>query len=254
LTSAPGTRALIRGYVVIRDTADYVTVSRLDVDGHDVVPITIHVYGDNAILNDLDVTNERKLNDTFTGSCVLLGGLHLPAYRAIVQGSRINDCGSSGHDHGIYAAFPRQAVIRDNYIYDSPGYGISMYPDAQRTLIIRNVIDGNERGNITFSGEAAGNEFDSDYASSNNTVTRNVITNARSRYNIESFFPSLEPVGNNVAFNCVWNAPWGNFGYTKGYSRSNNIEADPRYVDEARKDFRLRDDSPCRGMGPGRRP
>jgi hypothetical protein len=254
LRSAPGTRALIRGYVVIRDSANFVRLANLDVDGHDVMPITVHVYGDDAVLDGLDITNRRKVNTTFTGSCLLLGGSGLPAYRPSVEASRIHDCGSSGHDHGIYAEFPRSAVIRGNYIYDSPGYGISMYPDAQRTLIVRNVIDANGRGNITFSGEAAGGEYETDYASSGNTVNRNIITNARSRYNVESFFPSLRPFGNSVTFNCVWRAPWGNFGYTYGYARSRNVEADPRYVNQFRKDFRLRPGSPCREMGPRRPP
>jgi hypothetical protein len=254
LRSAPGTRARIEGYLVIRDSANFVTVRNLDVDGHGVGPITVHVYGDHALLDGLDVTNRNKLNVTNTGSCILLGRVGLPVHHAVVQRSRIHHCGSSGHDHGIYAEFPRDAVIRDNYIYASPGYGISMYPDAQRTLITRNVIDGNGHGNITFSGEAAGKEYAQDFASSGNRVTLNVITNARSRYNIESFFPSLRPSGNSVSFNCVWNAPWGNFGYTAGYSRSNNIEADPQYRDPARGDFRLRPGSPCRGKGPRARP
>jgi hypothetical protein len=253
LRSAPGTRALIQGYVVIRDSANHVTLSRVDVDGHDGRPITIHVYGDDALLDDLDVTNRNKVNRTYTGSCILLGRAGLPTFRPIVQRSRIHNCGSSGHDHGIYAEFPRNAVIRDNYIYDSPGYGISLYPDAQRTLIARNVIDANGHGNITFSGEKAGKEYDQDYASSRNRVVQNVIANARSRYNVESFFPSLQPVGNILSRNCVWNAPWGNFGYTSGYARSGNLEVDPRYVNRERKDFRLARGSLCRSAGPSQR-
>jgi hypothetical protein len=253
LRSAPGTRALIRGYVVIRDSANYVTVSHLDVDGHDVLPITFHVYGDNAVLDDLDVTNRDKVNSTFTGSCILLGRYGLPAFRPTVERSRIHDCGSSGHDHGIYAEFPRYAVIQDNYIYDSPGYGISMYPDAQHTLIFQNVIDGNGHGNITLSGEKGGKEYAQDYASSWNRITQNVIANPGSRYNVESFFPSLRPTGNSVSRNCVWNAPWGDFGYTSGYARSGNLEVDPQYVDQQRKDFRLSGGSPCRGAGPSAR-
>ena len=250
LRSAPGTRARVAGYVVIRDSANYVTFAHVDVDGHDVTPITVHVYGDDAILSDLNVTNRDKRNDTYTGSCILLGRHGAPTFRALVEKSRIHDCGSSGHDHGIYAEFPRAAIIRDNYIYDSPGYGISMYPDAQSTFVTRNVIDGNGHGNVTFSGEQAGGEYPQDMASSRNVLTRNVIANARTRYNVESFFPSLSPVGNTVTFNCVWNAPWGNFGYTSGYDRARNIERNPLYVDRRSKDYRLQPGSPCRGMGP----
>ena len=46
LMSAPGSRALLRGYIWIKDSADGVTLSDLDVDGHDVAPITVQVQGD----------------------------------------------------------------------------------------------------------------------------------------------------------------------------------------------------------------
>jgi hypothetical protein len=250
IRSAPGMRARVLGYVLIRDSANFVTLAHLDVDGHDVTPITVHVYGDDAVLSGLNVTNRDKRNEGYTGSCILLGRYGAPTFRPLVEKSRIHDCGSSGHDHGIYAEFPRAAIIRDSYIYDSPGYGISMYPDAQDTFVTRNVIDGNGHGNVTFSGEDGGEEYPQDFASSRNTLTRNVIANARSRYNVESFFPSLQPIGNSVTLNCVWNAPWGNFGYTSGYSRARNIERNPLYLDRRNKDFRLQPGSPCRGMGP----
>ena len=118
--------------------------------------------------------------------------------------SRIHHCGggNGGHDHAIYSEFSRRAVIRDNYLYDNPGFGISMYPDTQYALIEHNVIDGNgyeNRGNVTFSGEEAGGEYDRDYASSYNILRRNIISNARARYNVESYYPSLQPTGNLVA-------------------------------------------------------
>ena len=252
IRSAPGTRALVRGYIQIKDSANFVTLSHLDVDGHDVSPITIHVYGDDVVLDDLQVTNRNKENSTYTGSCILLGRDGMPTFRPLIQRSRIHNCGSSWHDHGIYAEFPRQGVIRDNYIYDSPGYGISMYPDAQRMLVIRNVIDSNGHGNMTFSGEKAGGEYGQDYASSFNTVTQNVIANAKSRYNVESFFPSRRPTGNIVVRNCVWNAPWGNFGYPGGYARAENIHVDPQYVNREGKDLRLKPGSACRKFGPSK--
>ena len=157
LTSAPGTRALLRGSVWIKDSANGVKLSNLDIDGHDVTPITVQVHGDGAVLRLLDITNRNKLNSTSTGSCLLLGHT-APAFDALVQQSRIHNCGggNGGHDHGIYSEFSRRAVIRGNYIYDNPGYGISMYPDTQDALIEHNVIDGNgyeNRGNVTFSGE-----------------------------------------------------------------------------------------------------
>ena len=142
----------------------------------------------------MNITNRNKRNSTSTGSCLLLGHIGTPAFRTRVFRSRIHNCGGGnrGHDHGIYSEFSRRAVIRGNYIYDNPGFGISMYPDTQYALIEHNVINGNayeNRSNVTFSGEAAGGEYDRDYASSNNVLRRNIISNARARYNVESYYP-----------------------------------------------------------------
>ena len=255
LMSAPGSRALLRGYIWVKDSADGVTLSDLDVDGHDVAPITVQVQGDRAILRRLNITNRNKLNSNNTGSCVLLGIVTAPAVDPVVEQSRIHNCGggNGGHDHAIYTEFTRRAVIRNNYLYDNPGFGISMYPDTQNALIEHNVIDGNgyeNRGNVTFSGEEAGGEYDRDYASSNNILRRNIISNARARYNVDSYFPSLQPRGNLVSRNCVWNAPFGNFGGRSGYRLSLNLIAPPNFRNRAAKDFRLRAVSRCRGKGP----
>jgi Right handed beta helix region len=255
LTSAAGSRALLLGSVWIKDSANGVTLSDLDIDGHDAVSITVQVHGDGALLRRLDITNRNKLNSTSTGSCLLLGHYGTPAFDPLVEQSRIHNCGggNSGHDHGIYSEFSRRAVIRDNYIYDNPGYGISMYPDTQDALIEHNVIDGNaseNRGNVTFSGEEAGGEYDRDYASDNNLLRGNIITNSRARYNIESYYPTIQPSDNLVTNNCVWNAPWGNAMPDGGFAYTANLDRDPLFVDRAAKDFRLQAGSPCAGMGP----
>ena len=76
-----------------------------------------------------------------------------------------------------------------------------MYPDTQNALIEHNVIDGNgyeNRGNVTFSGEEAGGEYDRDYASDNNLLRNNIVTNSSARYNIDSYYPTIQPSGNLV--------------------------------------------------------
>jgi hypothetical protein len=255
LASVARARARLRGRVWIRDSANWVKLSHLSIDGHDAVPITVTVHGDDALLRRLNITNRNKINSTSTGSCLLLGHIGTPAFRPRVLRNRIHNCGGGnrGHDHGIYSEFSRRAVIRNNYIYDNPGFGISMYPDTQNALIEHNVIDGNayeNRSNITFSGEEAGGEYDRDYASDNNLLRRNIISNARARYNVESYYPSLQPTGNLVTRNCAWNAPLGNFGERSGYRLSNNRSAPPAFRNRAAKDFRVRAGSRCRGYGP----
>lgn len=257
IRSLPGVRALLRGYVWIKDSADGVTLAHLDLDGRKAGPITVQVQGDGALLHALDITNRNKINSTNRGSCVLLGIVGAPTFDTTVEGSRIHNCGggNGGHDHAIYSEFARRAIIRNNYLYDDPGFGISMYPDSQGNLIEHNVIYGNgyeRRGNITFSGEVAGAEYNRDYASSNNVVRYNLITHARARYNIDSYFPSNQvlPTGNVVTESCVWKAPWGPITSEGGFSYTKNREVDPLYVDRAHRDFRLQADSPCAGWGP----
>ena len=116
-----------------------------------------------------------------------------------------------------------------------------MYPDTQDALIEHNVIDGNgyeNRGNVTFSGEEAGGEYDRDYASDNNLLRNNIVTNSRARYNIDSYYPTIQPGGNLVTGNCVWNAPWGNTTSEGGFAYVDNLDRDPLFVDRAAKDFR----------------
>ena len=48
LASVPGNRAKLGGYIWVRSTANGVTISDLDVDGHDVSPPTIQVHGDGG--------------------------------------------------------------------------------------------------------------------------------------------------------------------------------------------------------------
>ena len=50
LASVARARARLRGNILIRDSANRVTLSHLSIDGHDVVPITVQVHGDDALL------------------------------------------------------------------------------------------------------------------------------------------------------------------------------------------------------------
>jgi hypothetical protein len=260
LRSAPGVRAGILGYVWVKSTANDVTIQGIRIDGHDVNPDTVQVNGDRVKLRDLVITNRNKAGRSYTGVCVLAGP-HFEvdpantAYDLTVSGSRIHNCGDDAHEHAIYLESTRNAHVVDSYLYDNPGYGVHMYPDAQGSLIEYDVIDGNSsrcKANLTFSGEKAGGEYSRPHGSSNNVVRYSLITNSLCRYNVESYYPtgSLRGVGNVVDHSCVWNAPLRNFARSPGYIEHDNIDDDPRYVDRARKDFRLQSASPCLGLGP----
>jgi hypothetical protein len=266
VASVPGERARLLGYVWIRSSANDVILRDLDIDGHDVGPPTVQVNGDRVTLRNLEITNWNKPGRAYNAMCVLAG----PNFEAsaantaidlTVAESWIHNCGDDAHEHAIYLESTRDAHVVDSHLYDNPGYGVHMYPDAQGSLIEYTLIDGNSsacKANLTFSGEAAGGEYGRPHASSNNVVQYSLITYSLCRYNVESYYPrgALTPTGNVVRHSCVWNAPWGNFGYLRtedgavAYTQRDNLDVNPLYTDRANKDFTLRPGSPCTGWGP----
>ena len=91
----------------------------------------------------------------------------------------------------------RDTRIVGNRIYDNADVGVHMYPDAQRTYVARNVIDSNGEG-VLFGGTV-------EVAPRDNLVEHNLITNSRTRYNVESHFEPGGPIGENnvVRKNCI---------------------------------------------------
>ena len=259
--SAPGERATINGYIWVKNTANFVTVKDLNVDGTSSSgTFAISVHGDDVTLQGLDVT-DRKTGGV-NAICIRVGeGFEAnsanTAWRLRVDHVRSHHCGDDNHEHGIYMESTRDAVIVDSWFYANPGMGVDFYPDAQRTLVDHVLIDGNSlavKENLGFSGEQAGGEYTNSYASSNNVVQNSLITTAFARYNVDAFYPASSPlpVGNEVRFSCVWSAPFGNFGHDRpgDYTEHDNLNLDPLYVDRANYNYTLRPGSPCAGKGP----
>ena len=241
LRSHPGERARIVGRIVVARTAPWVTVSDLDLDGRNgrrLPSPTINSAHASFLRND--VTNRH------TGICFLLGGSYGTAREALLRDNRVHDCGrlpAANQDHGVYVAVSRDSRITRNLIYDNADRGVQLYPDAQRTLIDGNVIDGNGEG-IIFSGADG-------VASNDNLVTGNVISNSRERHNVESYYPSGNPEGrgNVVRGNCLWNGRQGDVQDPQvGFTASDNVVADPRFADRDGGDFTVHPDSPCAGV------
>ena len=128
-------------------------------------------------------------------------------------------------------------------IYKNADRGIQLYPDAQNTLIERNIIDSNGEG-IIFSGDFG-------LASGNNTVANNLITNATLRYDIESWYPEANPIGtgNTVQHNCVWAGAKGTIQTPEsGYTATNNLTTNPQYANPTTGDYRINSTSPCANL------
>ena len=253
LTSAPGRRARIVGTLYVADSANNVVISHLNLDGrdgrHSPSP---QINGDHVTLRGNNITNGH------TGICLILGGSFERYGRArdtLVEGNRIHDCGrlpATNHDHGIYVEGTNGARIVGNLIYDNADWGIHLYPDAQHTYIAHNVIDGNGHG-ILFAGEGANEEYERAYASNNNVVVRNVITNSTIGANVESWWGGPVGRGNVARRNCLWNGANGNVDRADGgFVPNDNTVARPLFVNRGRKDFRLRPGSRCAGAGVSR--
>ena len=239
IASHPGERATLKGRLRITDSANFVTVESLDLDGRDASNLpSPSVYGDDVVFRDNDVT------DHHTGICFLLGSdQYGRAKRTTIERNRIHDCGvlpAQNHHHGIYIEASDDARILNNWIYDNADRGVQMFPDSQGSYISGNVIDGNGQ-NVSYARESA-----------NNVVEHNVISNAVLRWNIEDW--ELSGAGNVARDNCVWTTRTdlynrqGGIMVSRDFTALDNLIADPLFENRGGKDFRLRQGSPCAGL------
>ena len=237
----PGEDVTIVGRLWIRRRSSDDTLVDLRLDGRNRRGLpSPTVNGDRATFLRLDVTNRR------TAVCFLLGSERYGRARGTtIRASRIHGCGvlpSVNRQHGIYVDQADDTHIVDNVIYDNADRGIQLYPNAQRTVIRGNIIDGNGEG-IIFSGDGRA-------ASSSNVVEGNVITNSRIRADVESWYPGDGPTGrgNRVRGNCVAGGTPAVDASGGGFLATANVEADPQYRDRLAHDFRLAPDSPCAAL------
>ena len=238
--------ARIIGRIWVAHSADDLTIQGLYLDGRNARRLpspTVNAARVSFIRND--VTNHHS------AICFGLGTVRYGrAISTLIRENRVHNCGRlprTNHDHGIYVEQARGTVIEGNWIYRNADRGIQLYPNAQSTLIRRNVIHGNATG-IVFSG-AFGE------ASSGALVERNVITGSATRYNVESYWPDLSRVGQNnvVRSNCLragarGRASGGVQVPAVGFALGPNIVERPRYAAPRRGDFRIRGDGPCAAM------
>jgi hypothetical protein len=235
-------RATIDGAIWVMSGARGARIAGLRLTSHDPnFAIPVKVQADGVKLLGNDITAARSI------SCVLVGSSRIVS-DLLIEGNRIHNCGRTGKlDHLIYVTQSRDAVIRRNLLVDNRGgWAVHLYPNADGTLVERNVIDANE-GGVIFAGSGGGATSDG------NVVRANVITNSSPRWNIESSWsggPSGR--GNSASQNCLFSsgpgAPSG-LGYTNGFQASGNVVANaPVFVDREAGDYRLRRGSRCAAL------
>jgi parallel beta-helix repeat protein len=231
--------AEVVGRMWIPQTANYVQVTRLHLDGQNpgLLPSpTIDSIGDSFIGDN--VTNDH------TAICFELGSSdgYGHAVATLLARNRIHDCGelpATNGDHGIYVGNSIGARILGNYIYNNADRGIQLYWNAKWTTVAGNVIDHNGEG-ITIGGDGI-------TASSNNLITDNVITDSTIRADVESWWPagSRKGTGNLVTGNCVYGGHGTIDRSAGGFVSRDNIVANPGYADAAASDFKVARSSRC---------
>lgn len=233
--SAPRERAKLVGIVTVTSGANHVILSRLTIEGTGRQN-AVKVYAADFVLQDSMITTGGRDH-----SCVYLGE---GAVRTVIRRNRFRDCGEIGSnkDHAIYAAEAVDGVIADNVFWSHAGRAIQLFPNAQRNLVTRNVIDGGApsiRGGIVVGGDGG-------TVSNRNVIERNVIAFAET-YNVYSNWDDGVPgEGNVVRFNCVWGAKLGNINTEDGgFEAYENMVAPPMFANRARRDYRLRPASAC---------
>jgi hypothetical protein len=242
IRSHPGERARLVGTVYVPRGSNHVTVSNVTLEGAGG-DSTLKVNAADVVVESSDITNAwRGVN------CIILGSNQGwgAAVRPTIRGNRIHECGSQENaslEHGLYAANAVGGQIVGNRIWNVAGYAMQLYPNSQRVRVARNVVDGGEpsvRGGIVVGG-------DDEYASNGNVIEHNVIAYART-WNITSAWEGSVGHGNVVRSNCVWGGGRGNIHTEGGLVASRNRVADPRFVDRARRDYRLATRSRCRAI------
>lgn len=231
-------RVVVDGAVWVMPSARGARISRLRLTSHDpVFTIPLKIQADDVTVVANDITTSTSI------SCILIGSARVVT-GTVIERNRIRRCGRRGkHDHLLYIQRSRDAVIRNNLLIDNAGgWAVHLYPDADGTLIERNVIDGNQ-GGVIFAGT------DGD-TSDGNVVRENVITSSFPRFNIEASW-SDGPLGEgNSAFgNCLFSAgPAAPSGLApeEGFDEYDNLVASgDLYVKPDDGDFRLRAGSAC---------
>jgi parallel beta-helix repeat protein len=238
LRAYPGEHARLVGRLRFRPSSGDDVITHLTLDGRNTAGLPSPTVNGSAIrFVEDEVTN---LN---THICFVIGSSGGRASATVIERSRIHNCGQlprRNKQHGIYVENAEGTRIVGNLIYENADRGIQLYPNAQHTLVERNVIDGNGTGIIFSGGDGV--------ASNDNIVQYNIISNSRVRADIESWYPSGAPlgVGNVVRNNCLFGGRTGTIAQGDGgFTATANVVANPMYANAPAGDFRVAPTSPC---------
>jgi hypothetical protein len=138
--------------------------------------------------------------------------------------------------HGIYLE-GRDHLLANNVVHDHPyGFGVQIYPANQGTVVVHNTIVSSALGGIVVGG---------DEGVGNITIRNNILAfNGNLGVRADRDCPTGPVVvDTNVIFGNATGSVDGRCGTVRA---SRNVNADPRFVSRARRNFELGARSPAR--------
>jgi len=144
-------------------------------------------------------------------------------------------------DHGIYCGTAKNALIANNLFVRNYAYGIHLYPDCDNALVTQNTVVGSGRSGIIVGGEST--------TADANVIVNNVVA-FNTDYGVRAYWGGPTGSGNVVRDNLFFGNPAGDLAdgtVAAGLAYSNNVIADPLFVNRAGGDYRLSAGSPAVG-------
>ena len=209
------------------------------IDGGDAGPVvTMDEAGESAVIG-FTLTGGQS---AFGGGVQLLGGLPIVT-RCIITGNHAVAAGGSGGFGGGIYVLQAQPMITHNLVEgnvaDTAGGGMEIAYSTYASIAYNTVV-----GNSALSSQNGFGPGIDLVASASQIISNNIITSNTTPRNGAGgldVYQSSTTIGTNVLFS---NTPL-NFASTEGALPPGNLIADPRYVNPAGGNYRLRVDSPA---------
>jgi Right handed beta helix region len=250
LRSYPGEQASVDARLEVTGTGAKVTELTLDSATLNPTVTPFKLVGDGSSLSNSNVTGNDRI-----GTCVQIGTGTTQSSGVVIERNRLTHCGADDGgenkwDHNIYVARSLGAIIRWNVLRDNAGgWGVHLYPDADRTLIEHNMIDS-DHGGVVFAGNGTGAKSD-DNEVRFNSLTYPDAGGSLPRYNLEgSWSGGPVGVGNTAHDNCIHSSgagsPSGIQDPPSGFTATNNyVFTGGAAADQLVDGYRLWAQNPC---------
>jgi parallel beta-helix repeat protein len=181
------------------------------------------------------------------------GGIVAENYSAVnndIIGNEIDHITAPGDCaliHGIYLQSPHGGRILNNVVYETSGWGIHLWHNANHILISNNTVFHNRQGGMVIGGSLEGNDLAPGIASGN-TISNNIVM-ANPNWGIRE----MGRVGRNTyTDNLLYRNGTGDFSLSGGGRPTGTVTGNPmfvRYAPRGGGDYRLRPHSAAFNRG-----